>query len=178
MGYELGKIYKLQCSDGYYYIGSTIQALNARLALHKRKSKQEGSANNKKFSHINGLGWDNVEILLLQDYPCENKRDLEKKEQEFINLNDVLCLNTQRAFQTDEERLVYMQEFRTKYRDKHLIYARNWKLLNRNREDHNTYNNANYHKNKDIINAKRRAKRLATLNNDERKGSLAGSGES
>jgi hypothetical protein len=174
MGYESGKIYKLQCSDGYYYIGSTIQTLKERLILHKRKAKQEGSVKNKKFSHINQLGWDNVEILLLQDYTCQNKRELEKKEQEFINLNDVLCLNTQRAFQTKEERSDYMRDFRSSHQDEIRSQMKEWKLHNRSREDHNAYNNANYHKNKETINAKRRAKRVALLNNDERQRSLAG----
>ena len=174
MGYESGKIYKLQCSDGYYYIGSTIQTLKARFTLHKRKAHQEGSVNNKKFSHINELGWDNVEILLIEDYPCENKRDLEKKEQEFINLNDLLCLNTQKAFQTKEERSDYMRDFRASHQDEIKTQMKIWKLHNRSREDHNAYNNANYHKNKEAINAKRRAKRVALLNNDECQRSLAG----
>lgn len=178
MGYELGKIYKLQCSDGYYYIGSTIQKLRERFSLHKQKSKKVNADRNKEFSHINALGWENVEILLIQDYPCETKRQLEEKEQEFINLDDPLCLNTQRSFLTEEARSLYIAEFRAKYREQHIAYTKNWKLLNRSREDHNAYNKANYHKNKDAINAKRRAKRLAMLNNDECKGSSTGTGGS
>ena len=146
--------------------------------MHKQKAKRDDLNRNKEFSHIKALGWDNVKILLIQDYSCETKRELEEKEQEFIKLNDPLCLNTQRSFQSGEERTLYMQEFRAKHKDKHLIDAKNWKLLNRTKEEHNAYNNANYHKNKDSINAKRRAKRLATINNDERQGSLAGSGGS
>ena len=67
-----------------------------------------------------------------------------------------------------------MRDFRASHQDEIKTQMKIWKLHNRSREDHNSYNNANYHKNKEAINAKRRAKRVALLNNDERQRSLAG----
>lgn len=43
MGYEFGKIYRLECVDGHFYIGSTIQTLSMRLGLHRFVSPKQQS---------------------------------------------------------------------------------------------------------------------------------------
>lgn len=94
--YKNGKLYKLQCDDGHYYIGSTCNELRFRLYGHKTDSKKE---NNKKYQHINEIGWDRVRIVLIEECPCENKTQLCRKEDEMIRKyqNDPLCLNSKRA---------------------------------------------------------------------------------
>ena len=143
MGYESGKIYRLECRDGRYYIGSTIQSLSMRLALHRFVSKRGKTKNSRVYTHINQIGWNNVVIVLVQDYQCSTKRELEAKEQEFINIDNPLCLNTIKSFITAEDKLRWRAEHQA----------------NRVREEHNSYNNANYHKHRDEINARRRDKR-------------------
>ena len=74
--YQNGKIYKLVCNDGYYYIGSTTQELNNRLNNHIYLSK---SCVNKVYHYINFIGWDNVTITLIENYSCNSKKFTEFK---------------------------------------------------------------------------------------------------
>ena len=108
--YSNSRIYKLQCNDGYYYIGSTVNELRKRLWGHKTDSKKR---NNRLYQHINQIGWDNVKIILIEEFSCENKEQLHKKEDEYIQTNkdDEFCLNMVRAFQTKEE----LKEWHKKY---------------------------------------------------------------
>jgi predicted GIY-YIG superfamily endonuclease len=101
--YSKSKIYKLQCDDGYYYIGSTCNDLRKRFWLHKADSKRR---NYPVYQHINNE-WNKVRIVLIEDYCCENKEQLVRKEDEHIrnNQTDTFCLNSNRAYLTQHERI-------------------------------------------------------------------------
>jgi len=107
--YSNGKIYKLQCEDGYFYIGSTIQVLSQRLGTHKKQCKTETS---RIYQHINEIGWDKVRIVLIENVCCNNREELVKKEDEYIrqNRDDAFCLNMRVAFQTEEQKRDYQIE--------------------------------------------------------------------
>jgi len=109
MGYESAKIYKLECGDGYYYYGSTINELRIRLRDHKKASKTQPY---RVYQHINAIGWKNVRIILVQDCPCQNRRELTMKENEYIKSNktDPFCLNNILAYITEEERKEYKRQ--------------------------------------------------------------------
>ena len=94
MGYEAGKIYKLVCDDGKYYIGSTIRALNNRLSSHKNASRK--TETNNAYNHIKTIGWDKVVIELIELFPCETRNQLLERETWHISQNkdNTLCLNT------------------------------------------------------------------------------------
>jgi len=83
--YQNGTIYKIVCKDAEItdcYVGSTTSHL-------KRKSQHKSRCNNKndkeynypvyRFIRDNG-GWDNWEFVLLEDYPCRNKKQLNIRE--------------------------------------------------------------------------------------------------
>lgn len=76
--YNAGKIYKLVCTDGHYYIGSTITALNYRLNNHKQSSKKE--LERPVYKYINTIGWDKVAIEILEKYSCNSREELLKKK--------------------------------------------------------------------------------------------------
>ena len=80
--YSNGKIYKLQCDDGHFYIGSTVFMLYQRLGSHVSQSVLHPER--KVYKHICTRGWDNVSIALVEVYPCENNRQLLRREQEEI----------------------------------------------------------------------------------------------
>jgi hypothetical protein len=83
--YQKGKIYKLvndEMPDKIYF-GSTINDLNIRLSQHKSKSNKSTS----KILFEKG----NVKIILVEEYPCENRKQLEKKERNYIENNE--CIN-------------------------------------------------------------------------------------
>ena len=100
--YSKGKIYKLQCDDGYYYIGSSVNELRKRFAEHKKDSKTISS---RVYQHINTIGWNQVRIVLVEEYSCENREQLTRKEDEHIRIHkdDPLCLNMKCASQTPEQ---------------------------------------------------------------------------
>ena len=76
--YANGKIYRLVNSvDNEEYVGSTCTPLAKSLYSHKIKAKQE--VNRRVYSHLNKEGFDNVNIVLIEEYPCENKMELERK---------------------------------------------------------------------------------------------------
>lgn len=102
MDYKNSKIYKLQHEDGHFYFGSTCGTLHERTRKHKIKSIAH--PDRRVYKHINGE-WDKVRAVLVEDFPCENKAQLTKREDEFIQgeLQNPLCLNMCRASGTDRQ---------------------------------------------------------------------------
>ena len=92
--YQKGKIYKLWSPQGNeIYIGSTVNSLAKRLGQHKTDSRC-----NSKYLFEN---YDVVKIELIEEYPCNNKMELGRKEGEHIRNNT--CLNRCIAGRTDKE---------------------------------------------------------------------------
>ena len=84
------KIYKItDNTNNKVYIGSTIKTLQQRLQGHKTaaKSYKEGYGCASKSIIDNG----DYNIELLEHYPCENRKQLLIKEQEYIDKYD--CIN-------------------------------------------------------------------------------------
>ena len=80
--YKTGKIYRLICDDGYYYIGCTASELPFRLNNHKQLSRTK---KDPLYVYINSIGWDKVKIELIKKIPCYSKHELEQlKEQYFF----------------------------------------------------------------------------------------------
>lgn len=123
MGYEKGKIYKLECEDGHFYYGSTIAELRKRLYDHKVASEKQPY---RVYKHINTIGWDKVKIILVENFSCETKKQLNEKENEYIRLNkdNELCLNTILAFHTEETRKVAKKQYYEKTIDQRREYER------------------------------------------------------
>lgn len=92
--YEHGKIYKLvNIIDDDIYVGSTHHPLVKRLCLHKSHAKGK-NANSKVYRHLNEVGLDNVRMELIEEYPCNCKKELEDRERYWIeNLKPSLNKN-------------------------------------------------------------------------------------
>jgi hypothetical protein len=143
--YAEGKIYKLYCNTNYY-IGSTINTLKKRLAYHKQCAKK--FPNRKIYKYINNIGWENVNIELIENYSCLNKNELCNREDHYINncIKDKLCLNIKRAKLSKEELNEYAKTYREEHReeikkyfkqhnikraDKKLEYMKNYVIENK-----------------------------------------------
>ena len=90
--YQQAKIYKLTSSntDKVYY-GSTCSSLNQRKQTHISQYK---SWLNKKGPYVSSfeiVKYDNCEITLLENFPCNSSQELLKKEGEYIRNNT--CVN-------------------------------------------------------------------------------------
>ena len=79
--YQRGKIYTIRCydDDTAIYVGSTIDILSKRMAKHRSNKKCS------LYQYVNG-NWDNWYIELYEEYPCNNKQLLEKREGEITRL--------------------------------------------------------------------------------------------
>lgn len=91
--YSKGKIYKIVCNTtGLIYVGSTCKPkLCQRLSKHVSDYKRHL---NKKAGYMTSfeiLENNNYVIVLLEEYPCNNKDQLHKKEREWIEKN--VCVN-------------------------------------------------------------------------------------
>jgi hypothetical protein len=129
MGYEKGKIYKLQCADGHYYYGSTINELRVRLQGHKYASRKHPY---RVYQHINAVGWNTVTIELIESYPCENRRELNRKESEYIasHKTDPLCLNHIFSFITEEQKKDHKRQYTERNKEALAEYHRKTRIGN------------------------------------------------
>jgi hypothetical protein len=94
--YQNGKIYKLWSPQGEeIYIGSTTQS------LAKRKSQHKENRSKMSYSKILFEKYDDVKIELIEEYPCENRMQLEKREGEHIRNNN--CINKVVSGRTHKE---------------------------------------------------------------------------
>ena len=98
VNYENGKIYKIVCTlpdIDDIYVGATTKKLSDRMSCHRCEAK--GSKwNFKLYKFIRLHGLENFEIELLEEYSCNSKKELGKREQHWMNtLNP--SLNSQNA---------------------------------------------------------------------------------
>lgn len=103
VNYQNSKIYKLYSpSKNLIYIGSTTQLLCKRLAEHLSNYKAYNKDNTKKYlTAYLVLDCEDYKIELLEEYACNNRQQLEKKEGEYIRNNE--CCNKIMLGRTDKE---------------------------------------------------------------------------
>ena len=92
MNFANGKIYAIRSHQTeQIYIGSTCQPLYKRFHQHKRKPCSSSQI----------LQFEDAFIELLEEFPCVNKMQLNRREGELIRLHN--CVNQQIAGRTDAE---------------------------------------------------------------------------
>ena len=115
--YANGKIYRLVSNvDEEFYVGSTCSILAKRLYEHK-KDAERGIL--PAYKHLNEVGWDNISIVLIEEYSCENKNQLERRERYWIEtlkptLNKTIPTRTVKEWYEDNKEKV--REQAAKYR--------------------------------------------------------------
>ena len=81
--YSQAKIYKIECNmTNEVYYGSTTQSLGMRLAIHKYS---------KQCRAIDIIDRGNFNMKVLEEYPCNSKKELETRERWYIENNQ--CIN-------------------------------------------------------------------------------------
>jgi len=144
--YSRGKIYKIvDNTNGNVYYGSTVRTLSWRLTKHK----ESGNKCMSKYIIENG----NYNIILIENYPCESREQLESREAHYITNNE--CINIMTPGRTHKE---WYQE----NRERILI-----KMKNKVKTDERKQYEIDYSiKNKDINNEK---SKLWYQNNKDKK---------
>lgn len=115
MNYKNGKIYKLvNMIDDEIYIGSTCSSLHKRLYKHKANAPSQPQV--KVFGHMNDVGFENVKIILVENYPCDNKMELLARERHWFDIMKP-TLNSNRPYVTKNECNHYHKEYKKKYNE-------------------------------------------------------------
>lgn len=125
--YSNSKIYKLvsKNTDDVYY-GSTTLKLNQRLQSHLSEYKRFTNGINCYMSSFDIIKHNNVDIVLLELYPCNKKRELELRERYYIDNNN--CVNKNRPVITLKEKIEYKKKIRSSDKGKMMnrLYQRKY----------------------------------------------------
>ena len=115
--YSQGKIYVIKSSQTEdIYIGSTKKTLNERISGHKcGYNKWVEDNKNTYVSSYEILKYDDAYIELLEEYPCNTKQELHKKEGEYQRILE--CVNKQIAGRTNKEWREEHNEYDKDYRE-------------------------------------------------------------
>ena len=131
--YQNGKIYKIvnDINDNVYYGSTTQKYLSMRMSSHRKRPVS-----------IKNLDCpiSSCKIFLVEDYPCDTKDQLLKKERWYIENND--CINKQiptrtiKEYQQTEKNKQYRKEYYKEYyqtnknelNEKNKIYKLNRKI--------------------------------------------------
>ena len=132
--YQNGKIYSIRSHQtDKIYIGSTTQPLAQRMAIHIYSYK----TGNNLCSSKEILQYEDAYIELIEDYPCDTKEQLNRREGEVIR-NTTNCTNKCIAGRT-------MTEYRQDNKEKLNESKKKWNEENKERvaEHNKKYNEKN-----------------------------------
>jgi hypothetical protein len=123
--YKNGKIYTIRCKndDSLIYVGSTVQPLFKRWYEHK-SNINNGKSNMLLHQKIRETNIEDWYIELYQEFSCENKEQLNKREGEIIReigtLNKLIAGRTPKEYIEDNKDKIkeYKKEYQGKNKDK------------------------------------------------------------
>ena len=138
--YNLSKIYTIRYKhdNDLVYVGSTTLNLCRRLCSHRYDSRNERCKNMILYKTIQEKSsgcWDDWYIELYEDFPCERREQLLKREGEIIReigtLNQVVAGRTNEEYckesveKIKERRKKYTDQNKEKIKEKSKVYAEN-----------------------------------------------------
>ena len=172
MSCQNGKIYKiLNDRDDDVYVGSTCVPLSRRMAKHRWCLKSSVSCNRPLYVKMKELGVDNFYIELLEEYPCDNKEQLNAREGYYIRsmatLNIVIAGRSQQEYQADNKDK--LSDYNKKYQEtnKEQIHETKQKYHDEHKEEINMKCKKYREEHKEELNQKQKQYRQAnkeTLN--------------
>lgn len=118
--YSKSKIYSIKFNNEIVYIGSTIQKLNNRFNSHKYNSK---NLDTNLYNFMKDKELNDFEIVLLEEYSCNTKKELFEREAYYQRLYPNL-LNNHFASSTEEEHKIKVSKWNKDFREKHIDSAR------------------------------------------------------
>jgi hypothetical protein len=134
--YKNGKIYTIRCKndDSLIYVGSTVQPLFKRWFEHKSNvnNKKSNMLLHQKIRETNIEDW---YIELYEEFSCENKEQLNKREGQIIReigtLNKVIAGRTHKEY--DEDSKDKKKEYRLNYKEKITERMKEYRLNNKDK---------------------------------------------
>ena len=136
--YKRGKIYTIRCryDDSLIYVGSTIDTLAKRMGGHRTTPRNNHSTS--LYNAVQG-DWDNWYIELYEEYPCNNRQELERREGQVIReigtINKFIAGRMPKERYTDnrDEKLENMKDYYKKNRDELLEKVKEYRQNNRDK---------------------------------------------
>jgi hypothetical protein len=136
VNYGEGLIYKICCKDASItdeYIGSTTNK-NRRKQQHKTSCNNPNSKIHNlhvyQFIRNNG-GFDNFDLIVIEEYHCESKRQLEMKEREWIELlkptlnKNIPTRSKQEYYEENKEQIIeYNKQYKEQNKEQILEYQK------------------------------------------------------
>lgn len=129
--YQRGKIYKL-CSDhtDEIYIGSTTQkTLAQRMGGHRKDYLKVKHHGEKRCTSWILLDYPDCRIVLLEQFPCNSKDELNAREQHYIDLHKDICVNRRKAY-TGCTREEYLKAYAQEHVQKKKMYDAEYRANN------------------------------------------------
>lgn len=132
MDYKNGKIYKIQSSQTEkIYIGSTaMPRLCQRLAKHMSNFRDWIKNNENVYCTSYEILKFNHNIILLENYPCNNKDQLHAREEYWRLQYKNICVNKNACFRTAEQIAQYEKDRKKKPE----VYAKAKEFYRKNKE--------------------------------------------
>lgn len=159
--YKKGCIYKIISSNtDKIYIGSTTTKLESRLSEHKYDYKRYLNGTRKTSHSFEILKNGDYQIILIENFSCENKKELEQRERFYIEQNKDICVNKYIPTRTKKEWLEQNKDEMIEYRKNYYLNNKDkikeWSddYYEKNREKKIEYNKKYASENKDKITAR------------------------
>ena len=162
--YTKGTIYMLEPTieyeEGDIYYGSTTQTLHKRFYEHKKLFRLNYQGKSKTLFEKYGI--ENVKIILIKNYPCEGKKELEAEEATYIRNNKCVHRNipsrSQKEYREDnkEKLKAYFKDYNETNKEKKQEYFKGY--CETNKEKLNEQRRQYREVNKEKINEKKKEK--------------------
>ena len=152
--YSNGKIYCIRNHiDNQIYVGSTCQNLSKRMAYHRSNAKKQDRQNTLIYPLMMKYGVEQFYIELVEECPCENSKQLEKREGELMrelkaSLNKVVAGRTTDEYKVEcadkikKAKAISDKKYAEKKQEKIKTYRKDyyWKDPEKYRERARKYN--------------------------------------
>ena len=171
--YQNAKIYQV-VDVGYNksYIGSTCESLSKRMTRHREayKKQLQGNRVDTTASRLfDEFGIKNCKIELIENYPCESKEELLKREGHFISTKDCVnrCLSGRERKDWLKDNQEHIKEQQKEYYRRHFdnISKNSKEYKEKHKEWYKAYYRDYYERNKEHLKEARR-KRYAIRKED------------
>jgi len=162
--YKRGQIYTIRNikDDTMIYVGSTIDNLSKRFHRHKIDCKSEQSKVTL-YKHIENNDWSDWYIELYEMYPCNNKKELCRREGQVIReigtINKNIAGRTQKEYYENnkEEIIQKVKEYREDNKEKISQKHKEWR---ENNKEHKSQKDKEYCKKNAEKIAKKRSEQV------------------
>ena len=159
--YKNGKIYTIRYKndDSLIYVGSTVQPLFKRWHSHKSRVNNEKFNNILLYKKIRETNIEDWYIELYEDFSCERREQLDKREGEVIRQIGTLnkCIAGRTKKEWDKDNIDKIKEYQKEYREANKEYQKEYYEVNKDKKKE--YYEANKDKKKEYYEANKDKKK-------------------